>query len=67
MEILGQPWTEGKLLQIAYKIEQMSKVRRTPVWASQVVSMKRYDSVSVMPYGESILPTEYPLGTLALG
>ncbi|KAF1351014.1 amidase signature domain-containing protein [Delphinella strobiligena] len=67
MEILGQPWTEGKLLQVAYKIEQMSNVRRTPVWADQVVSMNRYDSVSFKPYGESILPTEYPLGTLALG
>ena len=30
MEILGRPWSEEKLLQIAYQVEQLMQVRRPP-------------------------------------
>lgn len=33
MEILGRPWEEEKLLQIAYQIEQLMQVRRPPAVA----------------------------------
>jgi Asp-tRNA(Asn)/Glu-tRNA(Gln) amidotransferase A subunit family amidase len=33
MEILGLPWTEGKLLNIAAGIEEIRHLRRTPVFA----------------------------------
>lgn len=64
MEILGQAWTEAKLLQIAYQIEQTSKVRKMPSWAKQAVPIKQYDAVpSVVPDFANI-PAAYPLGTL---
>jgi len=33
MEILGRPWSEEKLLQIAYQVEQLTSVRRSPAIA----------------------------------
>ena len=64
MEILGPKWTEEKLLQIAYQIQRLTKIRKTPLWASQVVPIKSYGSVpSVVPNTNNI-PAAYPLGTL---
>ena len=63
MEVLGQPWTEAKLLQMAYQIEQLSKVRKMPAWARQVVAVEEYDVMPRIASNRDIPPV-YPLGTL---
>lgn len=67
MEILGRPWTEGKLLGIAKGVVSASGcggVRRVPEFARQSVAVKSYGGVPVIaPDGENI-PKAYPLGTL---
>lgn len=67
MEILGRPWTEGKLLGIAKGVVSASGgggVRRVPEFARQSVAVKNYGGVPVIaPDGKNI-PKAYPLGTL---
>ncbi|KAH6625348.1 amidase signature domain-containing protein [Boeremia exigua] len=64
MEIMGRHWDEKKLLGIGYAIEQLTKIRRPPVWTKEVVEVVHYESVPVVrPNKENVSP-EYPLGTL---
>lgn len=64
MEILGRPWTEEKLLQIAYQWQSLGRVRKTPSWAKGVIPVKSYAAVpSVGPNNANISPA-YPVGTL---
>nr|POF04465.1 glutamyl-trna(gln) amidotransferase subunit a [Quercus suber] len=67
MEILGRPWTEAQLLQLAWQIEdRLGNVRRTPEWAKQVVETKQYagNLVPRIVPDTSNIPPQYPLGTL---
>ncbi|EGP92168.1 unnamed protein product [Zymoseptoria tritici ST99CH_1A5] len=64
MEIMGLPWTEEKLLQIAFKMEELKAARRPPKWAKARVDVKQYGNVPrVVPDGGSI-PLQYPVGKL---
>ncbi|KAK5124811.1 hypothetical protein LTR85_001524 [Meristemomyces frigidus] len=64
MEILGQPWTEEKLLQIAYGIQGLGRVRKTPSWAKQVVGVNAYGSVPSVTPDRGNIPAAYPVGVL---
>ncbi|KNG45429.1 amidase signature enzyme [Stemphylium lycopersici] len=64
MEILGRPWDEQKLLGVGYAVEQLLKVRKSPVWARNVVEVPAYESVPVVTPDRGNIPVEYPLGTL---
>jgi Asp-tRNA(Asn)/Glu-tRNA(Gln) amidotransferase A subunit family amidase len=64
MEILGRPWEEDKLLGIGYAVEQLLKVRKSPVWARERVEAGRYDSVPIVVPNRGNIPAVYPLGTL---
>jgi Asp-tRNA(Asn)/Glu-tRNA(Gln) amidotransferase A subunit family amidase len=64
MEILGRQWTEEKLLQIAYQIQQMGRVRKTPSWAKREVKARRYDIVPSVAPDVGNIPEEYPVGVL---
>ncbi|KAI4952360.1 hypothetical protein J4E91_002829 [Alternaria rosae] len=64
MEILGRPWEEEKLLGIGYAVEQLLKVRRSPVWAREIIEGKKYESVPVVKPNTGNIPDVYPLGTL---
>ena len=64
MEILGRPWTEEKLLQIAYQIEILTKVRRIPQFAQEMVEMKDYREVPVVRPNQGNIPKVYPVGVL---
>jgi Asp-tRNA(Asn)/Glu-tRNA(Gln) amidotransferase A subunit family amidase len=64
MEILGRPFEEGKLLGIGYQIEQLMKVRRSPVFAREAVEVPQYDNVPVVKPNRANVPSAYPLGTL---
>jgi Asp-tRNA(Asn)/Glu-tRNA(Gln) amidotransferase A subunit family amidase len=64
MEILGRQWTEEKLLQIAYQIQQMGRVRKTPSWAKRQVKARRYEVVPSVRPDVGNIPEEYPVGVL---
>lgn len=64
MEILGRPWTEAKLLQMAYQIDQITNIRKPPAWAKQMVPIQSYATVpSITPNTQNI-PAAYPIGVL---
>ena len=64
MEILGRQWTEEKLLQIAYQIQMLGRVRKTPSWAKQRVTARAYESVPGVTPTVGNIPDEYPVGEL---
>lgn len=64
MEILGRQWTEEKLLQTAWQIQQLGRVRKTPSWAKQQVGARAYDSVPSVTPDVGNIPDEYPVGEL---
>ncbi|KAL2020986.1 hypothetical protein VTK56DRAFT_7760 [Thermocarpiscus australiensis] len=62
MEILGRPWSEEKLLNIASHISELMPVRRMPVFANRIVEQKEYEDVPVIMPNSANIPGEYPLG-----
>jgi Asp-tRNA(Asn)/Glu-tRNA(Gln) amidotransferase A subunit family amidase len=64
MEILGRPLDEQKLLGIGYQIEQLMKIRKSPVFAKEIVEVPQYDSVPIVKPNRANIPGAYPLGTL---
>lgn len=64
MEVLGRPWTEKKLLQIAYQIQEMARVRKTPSWAKRHVGVKNYTTVPSIVPNVGNIPEEYSIGQL---
>ncbi|KAK4557048.1 hypothetical protein LTR86_006029 [Recurvomyces mirabilis] len=64
MEILGLPWSEEMLLQTAYQIEQLARVRKTPVFAKQVVETRAYQEVPVVKPNTGNISPRYPIGVL---
>jgi Asp-tRNA(Asn)/Glu-tRNA(Gln) amidotransferase A subunit family amidase len=64
MEILGRPWDEEQLLQIAYQIERLGHVRKAPKWAMKSVEVKEYSEVPRVVPDRGNIPKVYPLGTL---
>ena len=64
MEILGRPWEEAKLLGIGYAVEQMSKIRRPPVWAREMVEVPEYQRMPNIGPDREDISKSYPLGTL---
>lgn len=65
MEILGKEWTEEKLLQIAWRIQETGVVeRRVPAWVDVHVQAKEMERVpSVVPETGNV-PEEYEIGNL---
>ncbi|KAK5135856.1 hypothetical protein LTR08_004505 [Meristemomyces frigidus] len=66
MEILGLPWTDGLLLQIAHEMqEKLGRVRKTPGWAKEVVGVKAYaGGVPTVTPNRGNIPPAYPIGVL---
>lgn len=67
MEILGLPWSEGKLLNIAQRISEVMPVRRMPSFANGTVEVpaRGYEGISVpMVTPLANMPSEYPVGRL---
>ncbi|TVY55333.1 putative amidase [Lachnellula cervina] len=63
MEILGLPWSESKLLNIAAHISDLTHVRRMPSFANDSVGVSSYSSVpTITP--NTIIPNAYPIGVL---
>ncbi|KAG0650026.1 Glutamyl-tRNA(Gln) amidotransferase subunit A 2 [Hyphodiscus hymeniophilus] len=64
MEILGLPWSEGKLLNIASHIAGLKHVRRMPSFANGTVEVMAYASVPTILPNPRNIPSVYPIGTL---
>ena len=64
MEILGLPWSESKLLNIASHISDLTHVRRMPTFSSQSVEVAAYSSVPTVTPNTSNIPSAYPIGVL---
>ena len=62
MELLGLPWTEQKLLQIAHKFEQLTRIRKPPT-NGHVDNNKEQASTSRFPASQ-VISAAYPLGVL---
>jgi Asp-tRNA(Asn)/Glu-tRNA(Gln) amidotransferase A subunit family amidase len=64
MEILGRPFEEEKLLGIGYQIEQLTKIRKSPVFANEALEVPEYKSVPVVTPNRGNIPSAYSVGTL---
>lgn len=65
MEILGRPWSEQHLLNIARGMEyELGKVRRAPVWADVMVETSNVTAVPVIVPDRGNIPAVYPAGVL---
>lgn len=64
MEILGRPWSEEKLMQIAYQFDQRTHLRRTPAFAARFIEVANLTSVPTVTPNRSNIPSAYPIGIL---
>ncbi|KAK8084962.1 amidase [Apiospora hydei] len=65
MEILGLPFTESKLLNIAAHITQQYPVRKMPSFASQSVETTSYTQVPIVTPNNTNILDQYPIGVLS--
>lgn len=56
MEILGKPFTEAKLLDLAYSYEMINKARRPPVLAQTFISSSHLAQVPMIRSNRSVHP-----------
>ena len=62
MEMLGMPWSEGALLNLARLAGEVRRVRRGPVFAEGVVEAKLGEGVPVIVPNTRDIPKAYPIG-----
>jgi len=64
MEILGRPWTEEKLLQIAFQLEKLMHIRRMPLLTDRFIEVSNLSSVPTITPNRFGIPGVYPIGVL---
>ena len=64
MEILGMPWTEGKLLNIARMVAEVQRVRRMPKSTEAVVETQSLQEVPKIVPDTADIPEAYSIGVL---
>ncbi|KAL9599244.1 MAG: hypothetical protein Q9219_003946 [cf. Caloplaca sp. 3 TL-2023] len=64
MEILGLPWTEGKLLNLARQVAAIRRVRRMPALTEAATEAAPHSIVPVIVPNRRNIPKSYPLGRL---
>ena len=52
------------MLQIAWQIQQLGRVRKTPSWSKQRVGARAFESVPSVTPNVGNIPDEYPVGEL---
>ncbi|KAK1768859.1 amidase signature enzyme [Phialemonium atrogriseum] len=62
LEILGLPWTEDRLLNIARHVSELVPVRRMPPFANASVETRGYAAVPVIRPDTDGIPAAYPVG-----
>ncbi|RYO89417.1 hypothetical protein DL764_008585 [Monosporascus ibericus] len=65
MEMMGLPFSEGKLLNIASHITHLHSTRRMPTFANRSVEVKEYSEVPVIRPNMGNIPAAYPIGVLS--
>ncbi|KAI0169028.1 amidase signature enzyme [Hypoxylon sp. FL1284] len=65
MEILGLPFSESKLLNIANHFTRLRPLRKTPAFANQSAQTGSYLSMPRIQPDVSTIPQAYPLGVLS--
>lgn len=65
MEIMGLPYSEGKLLNIASHITHLRPVRKMPIFANRSVETKKYSAVPVISPDNGNIAAAYPIGVLS--
>ncbi len=65
MEIMGLPFSEGKLLNIASHITHLHPMRKMPTFANQSVEVKYYSEIPVVRPNSKNIPAAYPIGVLS--
>lgn len=63
MELLGLPWTEQKLLQIAYQFEQLRKIRKPPVIREEDAD-STLQALTTRTAVSEVVSAAYPQGVL---
>ena len=64
MEIMGMPWSEGKLLNIARMVADVRRVRRMPKSTEAAVESVRLEEVPRVVPDMRDIPEAYPIGVL---
>ncbi|KAL8648987.1 MAG: hypothetical protein Q9226_005764 [Calogaya cf. arnoldii] len=64
MEILGLPWTEGKLLNIAKHVATVRRVRKMPALTEAPTEATSYDTVPIIVPNSGKIPSAYTSGRL---
>lgn len=64
MEILGSPWSESNLLNIASHISQLMPVRKSPALVDEVIDVPTYTEVPFITPNTADIPDAYPTGVL---
>ena len=64
MDILGMPWSEGKLLNIAKMVAEVKRVRKMPVSTEMVVESQTLAQVPKVVPDTKDIPSVYPVGVL---
>lgn len=64
MELLGMPWTEGKLLNTARLIAEVRRVRQMPKSTEAAVESRQLEEVPKIAPDTEDIPKAYPIGIL---
>ncbi|KAH7027900.1 amidase signature domain-containing protein [Microdochium trichocladiopsis] len=65
LELLGMPYSEDRLLQMAWQITHTRPLRRAPLFSQDMVEMSTYSTVpAIRPAKDNISPS-YPIGVLS--
>lgn len=64
MEIMGVPWSEGRLLNVAAHVKALMHVRRMPAFANASLEGKMYENVPVVVPNVKGISGKYPVGVL---
>lgn len=62
MEILGLPWTEERLLNIARHVSELVPVRKMPPFVNRSVETRSYAEIPAVRPVTANIPSEYPVG-----
>jgi hypothetical protein len=62
MEILGKPWSESMLINIASHISSLTHIRRIPKFANTSVEVTSYSAVPTVIPNTANIPSAYPVG-----
>lgn len=64
MEILGMPWTEARLLNLAKQVSKVRRVREMPALTKRAVEGMAYPAVPSVVPDRANIPSVYPVGVL---